>query len=525
MPRRTAGPDPDEPCTAPTTADAAESSTRPVARAAESGLHVRAGVLLLLLALLFTMYASSFPGMRNSNEGSHYALVRAMAEGRLSIDGFEQYTRFVDYSKRDGHYYSDKPPAVSALALPLYVAGRLVSGSAASSRAPLPDLAMTRPDPVNGLVPPFEEWTSNLLAALAGTVTVVLVFLTARELGAAMAPSIFVAAAVGLGSMVWRYATVLFAHSVSAALVMAAVYLTARAFRREGRREIAWLGVVVGVAVAVDYSNMVLMAGIVIALVVGRAGRGARVVGRDLATLAAAALIPIALLAAYQWKAFGSPLHTSYRYKELGRFAFSRDPFEAYSAPLTNLGPLLFQPRWGVVAWCPLLLLAPVGLWFVARRSRPAALLLVLASLPLFVLIAKFLTPEGGPTHDARYVTPALAPLIVSIAVALTDIASPRWRRVAWAVAGLLGAASFLLQGARLLLMPAHRERMIGGPAVVRSTFIDLGVAVRSAMRDAFPSLRYAPVALVVGIAVAAAAWALVTRRGTPPPAGGEGRA
>ena len=121
------------------------------------------------------------------------------------------------------------------------------------------------------------------------------------------------------------------------------------------------------------------------------------------------------------------------------------------------------------------------------------------------------------------YVTPALAPLIVSIAVALTDIASPRWRRVAWATAGLLGAAGFLLQGARLLLMPAHRERMIGGPAVVRSTFIDLGVAVHSALRDAFPSLRYAPVALVVGIAGAAAAWKLMTWRRTPPPAGGEG--
>ena len=34
----------------------------------------RPALLLLLLALLFTMYASSFPGMRNSNEGSHYAL-------------------------------------------------------------------------------------------------------------------------------------------------------------------------------------------------------------------------------------------------------------------------------------------------------------------------------------------------------------------------------------------------------------------------------------------------------------------
>jgi 4-amino-4-deoxy-L-arabinose transferase-like glycosyltransferase len=359
---------------------------------------------------------------------------------------------------------------------------------------------------VNGLVPPFEEWTTNLLAALAGTMTVLLVFLTARELGAAMAPSLFVAASVGVGSMVWRYATVLFAHSVSAALVMAAVYLTARTFRRAGRRGVAWLGVVAGLAVAVDYANAVLMAGVVIALVVGRARAGARAVARDLATIAATALIPIALLAAYQWKAFGSPLHTSYQYKELGRFAFSRDVFEAYSAPLTNLWPLLFQPRWGVVTWCPLLLLAPVGLWFVARRSRPAALLLVLASLPLIVLIAKFLTPEGGATHDARYVTPAVAPLIVSIAVALTDIASPLWRRVLWAVAGLLGVAGFLLQGARLLLMPAHRERMIGGPAVVRSTFIDLGAAVRSAVRDAFPSIRFAPVALALGIAVAACA-------------------
>jgi len=484
--------------------------------------RVQAGVALVLLALLFTLYASSFPGMRNSNEGSHYALVRAMAEGRLSIDGYERYTRFVDYSKRDGHYYSDKPPAVSALALPLYAVGRLVGGSAAGARAPLPDLATTRPDPVNGLIPPFEEWTTNLLAALAGTMTVLLVFLTARELGASVAPAVFVAAAVGLGSMVWRYATILFAHSISAALVMAAVYLTARAFRRDGHRDVAWLGLVAGLAVAVDYSNALLMAGVVIALVVGRARRGAGVVVRDLATIAATALIPIALLAAYQWKAFGSPLHTSYQYKELGRFAFSRDFFQAYSAPLTNLGPLLFQPRWGVIAWCPLLLLTPVGLWFVARRSRPAALLLVLASLPLFVLIAKFLTPEGGATHDARYVTPALAPLIVSIAVALTDIVSPLWRRVAWAVAGVLGAASFLLQGARLLLMPAHRERMIGGPAVARSTFIDLGVALRSALRDAFPSIRFAPIALVVGIAVAATAWLLLTRRPTPPTAGGE---
>jgi hypothetical protein len=72
--------------------------------------------------------------------------------------------------------------------------------------------------------------------------------------------------------------------------------------------------------------------------------------------------------------------------------------------------------------------------------------------------------------------------------------------------------------------MPAHRERMIGGPAVVRSTFIDLGVAVRSAVRDAFPSIRFAPVALLLGIAVAAATWTLVSRPRTAPTADGQRR-
>jgi hypothetical protein len=126
------------------------------------------------------------------------------------VDGFEQYTRFVDYSKRDGHYYSDKPPGVSALALPLYVVGRLLVRIRRQQSGTAPDLAMTRPDPVNGLVPPSRSGRPTCWPP-SPTVTVVLVFLTARELGAAM-PSIFVAAAVGLGSMVWRYATVLFAH-------------------------------------------------------------------------------------------------------------------------------------------------------------------------------------------------------------------------------------------------------------------------------------------------------------------------
>jgi hypothetical protein len=312
--------------------------------------------------------------------------------------------------------------------------------------------------------------------------------------------------------MVWRYATILFAHSVSAALVMAAVYLALRAFRRQGRSDVVWLGVVAGVAVAVDYSNALLMAGVLLALVVGRSRRGVAAIGRDLLAVVAGAAVPVLLLAAYQWGAFGSPLHTSYRYKQLARYAFSRDVFEAYSAPITNIGPLLFQLRWGVDAWCPLLLLAPVGLWFAAKRSRPAALLLILASAPLFILIAKFLTPEGGATHDARYVTPALAPLVVSLAVPLTDIASAGWRRAAWVASGLLAVASVLLQATRLLLMPAHRERMIGGPAIARSTFVDLGVAVRAALRDAFPSIRFAPIALAVGVVVAGVVWE-ATRR------------
>ena len=73
--------------------------------------------LLLFLGLLFCFgYFQQVPAW---NEYSRYDLVRAIVEdGSTQIDRFHGNTG--DKSFRDGHYYSDKAPGTSFVAVPAY---------------------------------------------------------------------------------------------------------------------------------------------------------------------------------------------------------------------------------------------------------------------------------------------------------------------------------------------------------------------------------------------------------------------
>ncbi|MBA3332096.1 MAG: hypothetical protein H0T39_14700, partial [Actinobacteria bacterium] len=54
------------------------------------------------------------------NQTSHYALVRALADGTARIDPWQMET--CDKSYFEGHFYSNKAPGLAFVALPLYLA-------------------------------------------------------------------------------------------------------------------------------------------------------------------------------------------------------------------------------------------------------------------------------------------------------------------------------------------------------------------------------------------------------------------
>ena len=56
------------------------------------------------------------------NQGSHLALVRALADGTPRIDAYRDYSG--DESYYHGHFYSNKAPGLALASLPAYVALR-----------------------------------------------------------------------------------------------------------------------------------------------------------------------------------------------------------------------------------------------------------------------------------------------------------------------------------------------------------------------------------------------------------------
>ncbi|MCB9005592.1 MAG: hypothetical protein H6664_14555, partial [Ardenticatenaceae bacterium] len=65
----------------------------------------------LILFLFFSaLYFATASGITSSNDGSHYALTRALAEyGRFQLSPFDNYAEGNDVAIVDGRLYSDRP--------------------------------------------------------------------------------------------------------------------------------------------------------------------------------------------------------------------------------------------------------------------------------------------------------------------------------------------------------------------------------------------------------------------------------
>src|SRR5277367_602135 len=86
-----------------------------------SGIRIRA---LLILTVTFFSYAYFYEGA-GWNQNSRFDMVRAIVEkGTLRIDEFQQNTE--DKAFANGHYYSDKAPGLSLMAVPAARAGRVL---------------------------------------------------------------------------------------------------------------------------------------------------------------------------------------------------------------------------------------------------------------------------------------------------------------------------------------------------------------------------------------------------------------
>jgi hypothetical protein len=381
----------------------------------------------LFLALALLLCYGFFLQQPAWNEYSRYDLVRAVVEeGTVRIDSFHENTG--DKAFKDGHYYSDKLPGTAILGIPVYAAYLGVNRLAGIEE------------------PPQEAAVAALAFTLSGIPTVLLVVLLVRFLipytGEPWALTMGVA--LGLGSILFPFATMFFGHAASTFFLFAAFYALWSARRGGGSWRIAAAGLLGGMAVITEISAAlgVLVLG-AYALLAGRlAGRIERPVLRRLdlrtaALFAVGGIVPAMLLLGHNALAFGSPLSLGYANLQSGGFAegMSHGILGVSVPKLDVLGDLTVGPR-GLLRLSPWFALAPLGLVALRRRDLRAEVIVAASICVVFLVFnAGYYLPFGGWTPGPRFLSPALPFAAVLVALAPRRIRPLTVLLIAWSIA------------------------------------------------------------------------------------------
>lgn len=375
--------------------------------------------VLLCIGLLYTTLAAIY-GVRGTNDGSHYALIKALAvDHRARIDPYVRYTAipapsgvptpdgylYLDLSFKDGHFYSDRAPGLAFLAVPCYWLGSLAEAITGDRSLNLPQ---------HGVM---------LLPPLFGVLTMVALYALAIRLGASVPAAVFTAVSGALTTLLFKYATRLLSHSGGALCVTAALALLLTA---EGRsRWRGWLlaasGAALGYGAVIEYPNLLLVIPVG-GYLLWRAYRHRRdrPFWRDVASFGVGWLGPVSLLLGYNWAVFGRPWDTSYTYQYY--FTWSHQLTTTYvNPPWIGLLWLLLSPS-GLLPTTPAILLALVGLLLLARQSRAKALLLGGVILAILLPTSAHRTFYGGQSNDTRYLL-AIVPVIYAPLALFVDAA------------------------------------------------------------------------------------------------------
>jgi hypothetical protein len=300
-----------------------------------------------------------------------------------------------------GRTYSDKAPGMSFLAIPVFELERLVG----VARAP-------------------RDWASEgdlslwgIRVATSGVLFLLTVLLVGRAGEALVAGTgAFAAAVYGVGTIAAPLAPTLFEHDAASLFAFAGFLLV---WRGRGRRSLLVLaGASLGTAVLFQYAaSLIALAVLAYGVVVTRARAAWLLLG---------ALPPAFALGAYDWAAFGSPFHLSYRYVANRYSAEQHGGFFGIGVPtLGGLRDTLVVDR-GLLVLSPVLLVAAAGLWLMARRGHRAEAILAGAVTLAFVWIeAGYFLPYGGNSPGPRFFTPALPFLALGLPYAVERLRRP----------------------------------------------------------------------------------------------------
>jgi hypothetical protein len=387
--------------------------------------HRKAALLLSVVTFLSFIYFYEGGGW---NQNSRFDLLRAIVERHtLQIDAYHENTQ--DKAHFQGHYYSEKAPGLVFIAVPFALAAR-----------PALRVAGIDPESPRGVVA-LSYLMSACAVALPTALAGVCLFFLGIRFGGGSSGAVFATVVMCLGTPMWAYASLFWAHAlVGACLVFAFASALKLREGKSARGDFLWalaVGLSAGWATVTEYPAAPASAMLAFLALSQAWPRGTAARGRVIAGVGVGAGICVIVLLGYLYAAFGS-FRPSYSYYDPNSFAFMQQRGYlglTYPHP-DRLLKLLFGCSRGLFFASPVMLVAPVGLWWWWKEKTYSVPALVAAAIATYYFLfnASFYWWKAGLTFGPRYAGACTPLLCIGLAVGWTR-ATRVWRRLLVALA------------------------------------------------------------------------------------------
>jgi hypothetical protein len=410
----------------PARSDSSKSELLTISR--EKSRHHHWKIALLLGCVVFCSFVYFYEG-GGWNQNSRFDLLRAIIERHtLRIDAYHENTQ--DKAHFRGHYYSDKAPGLVFLAFPVaFVARPALEAVGISPRSPHGENALS-------------YFVGAGAVALPSALAAICLFFLGLRFGADSTGAAFGALAMSLGTPIWAYSSLFWAHALVGACLLFA--LAAALKLRESfsaKADFFWalgVGFAAGWATVTEYPAAPASALLALFALSQAWPRGARARWRAIAGVGLGASLCAMALFVYLYIAFGS-LRPSYSYYDPNSFTFMHQRGYlglTYPHP-DRLLKLLFGCSRGLFFASPVALAAPFGLWKLCKGKTYAAVAWIAAGITAYYFLfnASFYWWKAGLSFGPRYAGASIPLLGCGLAV-IWQRTTPGWRRVLVVLAG-----------------------------------------------------------------------------------------
>jgi hypothetical protein len=393
------------------------------------------------------MFGTGTAGVENPGEQSRLELAASLSTfGTVSIDPVaEVYGMPYDRSVRLGKSYTDKAPGVSFAGAP--ITWSLGAFLPRQGESPLP-----RYWPLRNL----------LIFCLVALPAAVFPFLAMKGFtGLSPQRKVPFAILFALCTPLLTYASVLLSHVPAGLLATLAFVLLVRPGQDDtipSPRTAGLGGLALAAAVTTEYPTA-LFGLVLLPTMLLR-----RVPLRTLAICGIGFAIGMVPCLIYHDAAFGSWLSTGYSFKnDAAHMSLHQTGFMGVTLPNgERLWGVLAGAKRGVLFYCPLLALIPIGLWQMNRaRKHSATPFAVLSGIYIF-FAAGFIDWQAGWCAAARHLLPWIILSIYPLAAGVQHMDRPGWRRWVLLVCVALSVTGSLLSVSLTPFFPEHFQSPFG---------------------------------------------------------------